>query len=120
MVCAPADRLARTGALLAASFSTLAQCHELPGAMSFQFIQLPPSIRTQNESSLSVGAMVRPQNLYVPAAVTENGITVEPLEGADDWLLLPDATVTYWPPEALASLCTCIGAVTVPLSASAV
>src|SRR5262245_42517849 len=97
MVCAPAVKLTTTGALPAASFSTLAQCHELPGAMSFQLIQLPPSTRTQNESSLVVGAMARPQILYEPAALAENGITVEPLDGADGWLLLPDATATYRP-----------------------
>src|SRR5690348_16426492 len=88
--------------------------------MSFQSVQGPLSTRTQKESSSLVGATTRPQSLYVPAAPTVNGMTVDPSGGAEDLLLLPAATVTYLPPDAAESAWVCIGAVTEPLSASAV
>src|SRR6266536_5124048 len=86
--------------------------------MLFQLTQEPPSTRTQKESSLVVGAWTRPQIRYVPAVATLNGTVAYPVVGGLPVLLLPAATVTYRPPEAVGSERICIGALTVPPSAS--
>jgi hypothetical protein len=68
----PAAREYVTTASLLASLVTLPHTQVLLGVMSFQFTHVPASMRTQKESSVLTGAIVRPHTRYVPAVGTLN------------------------------------------------
>src|SRR6185436_317532 len=72
----------------------------------FHITKVPPSMRTQNESSLAVGPSMRANSRYVPLLPTVNGKSMNPaaLVGALAVLFCPAWMVTYCELDAVESV----------------
>src|SRR3954452_22722724 len=108
-VCAPAARSKDTTWSPASEFFTSDHWKVVEPRMLFHLTAGSPSIFTHQESSEVVGAMLRPQTRYCPAVAVKLKV-IRPVVGMAPLLLLPAATCTNLPPEALASLPSCNGA----------